>query len=67
MDVRTCFETRYLDMETSFKNNFTLRKETSIHNKEAVQFRVRASKVSSVYEINTSINMLSEHINEPST
>lgn len=50
MDVRTCFETRYLDMETSFKNNFTLRKEASIHNKEAVQFRVRASKVSSVCE-----------------
>ena len=60
MDVRTCFETRYLDIETSFKNNFTLRKETSIHNKEAVQFRVWASKVSSVYEINTSIHMLSE-------
>lgn len=61
----TCSETRYLDMETSFKNNFPRIKETSVHKKEAVEFRLRVPKVSPVYD--TSIHMLNEQINEPST
>ena len=52
-------------METSSKNNFTCIKETSVRKKEAVEFRMRVPKVSSVCD--TSINMLNEQINEPST
>lgn len=61
----TCSETTYLDMETSFKNNFPRIKETSVHKKKAVEFRMRVPKVSAVYD--TSINTLNEQINEPPT